>query len=258
MSSWRRLSNGDRDKVVLAIDFDSTVRPEARFDRLAGLLEPAREVWLTAQPDAAEREPLPPEAYLTFWGDRPAGRVDTVMGYCVGCVFAPALADVIALDQGERPALLLVDPEPVVTASLHRDFEKAVGGMTVLTETERATAVAEARTLCLTAGDDFAAAAAGVVKLYATTAGAAFERLGVDEETSEDLLGLFRSYVSYLSAGFALEPERGWASAVALTSSLSSPGARYAASAQRFPIGSEDMLSDRRVADAVRLFLEKR
>lgn len=258
MSSWRRIGEGSTDKTILAVDFDSTARPEAGFRQFAGLLKPARELWLTMQPDAADTEILSAKAYLDFWRARPEGRIDTLVGYCVGCVFLPALADAIEQAQGERPALLLIDPEVVVTASIYRDFTKAVNAMAILSEEERAGAVTEALSVCQTAGDDFAAAAVGVVKLYESTAGKAFETLGLDEETSEDLLGLFRSYVSYLSAAYELKPEAGWASGVALTSAQSSSGASHAASEQSFPIGTEAMLSDERVAAAAHKFLEER
>ncbi|MGH3758440.1 hypothetical protein [Actinophytocola sp.] len=258
MSSWRRIGEGSADRMILAVDFDSTARPEAGFRTFAGLAKFAGEIWLTTQPDAAEREFLSAEAYLDFWSARPEGRIEALVGFCVGCVFLPALADAIEQAQGSRPALLLIDPEPVVTASIYRDFKNTVEAMGILSEDERAAAVAEAQSVCETAGDDFDSAAVGVVKLYETTAGTAFDRLGLDEETSEDLLGLFRSYVSYLHAAAALKPEQGWAACVALTSAQSSPGAPHAASERSFPIGTEHMLADERVAEAARDVFEER
>ncbi|MGW4059290.1 hypothetical protein ACWEGE_13465 [Amycolatopsis sp. NPDC004747] len=257
MSSWRRIGEGSSDKVILAVDFDSTARPEAGFRTFAGRVKPAGEMWLTSQPEAAEREFLPAGTYLDFWAERPGGRVDALVGFCVGCVFLPALADAVERAQGSRPALLLIDPEPVVTASIQRDFGNAVEAIGVLSAEERAAAVEEARAVCETAGDDFASAAAGVVKLYEATAGTAFERLGLDEETSEDLLGLFRSYASYLNAAHALDPVPGWAGGVALTSAGSSPGAPHAAAERSFPVASGRMLDDERVADAARGFFEE-
>jgi hypothetical protein len=258
VSSWRRIGEGSSDRMILAVDFDSSARPEAGFPAFAGLVGAAGEMWLTTQPEAADREFLPAGTYLDFWAARPEGRVDALVGFCVGCVFLPVLADAIERAQGTRPALLLIDPEPVVTASILRDFENTVEAMGLLSEEERVAAVEEARSVCETAGDDFGSAAVGVVKLYEATAGAAFERLGLDEETSEDLLGLFRSYVSYLGAAHALHPEAGWAEGVALTSAGSSPGAPHARAERSFPVGTEKMLADARVAGAAREFFEER
>jgi hypothetical protein len=257
MSGWRRVGGGDPDRTILAVDFDSTVRAEARFPQFAALL-PAGALWLTDQPEAAEKELLPVEAYLEFWADRPQGRVDAIVGFCVGAVFAPALAEAIARDQGEPPAQILIDPEPMVTASLVKDFRTAVGAMPILTPEERAAATAQVQAVCAAAGDDVGAATPGVITVYEASAGTAFDRLDLDPETREDLLGMFRSYLSYLHAAWQLRPEAGWAPALALTSSASSPGARYAAREQRFPIDTAAMLADQRVADATHRFLEER
>ncbi|WP_412077695.1 hypothetical protein ACLF6K_25395 [Streptomyces xanthophaeus] len=264
--SWRRIGEGDPRRTVLAVDFDSTARPEAGFRRLAPLLPAGREIWLTGQPDAAERQLLDAEAYLGWWRERPEGargHVDTVMGYCVGGVFASALADEIGRQQGTRPALLLFDPEPVEAMSLYRDLRKAVGAMTVLSEEERTGYVTEALTVCeaLTASenvDDFRATALQVVKVYESAAGLAFDRLGLDEETADDLMGMFRSYLSYLSAARELSPEEGWATALALTSARSSPGAPLALRERSFPLGTEELLDSQDVAQAVHRFLEER
>ncbi|MFF1717786.1 hypothetical protein [Streptomyces sviceus] len=257
--SWRRIGEGDPARTVLAVDFDSTGRPEADFRRLAAHLTPRREIWQTTQPAEAEHELLSAADYLSRWRRLPEGprHIDTIMGYCVGAVFAAALADEIAEEQGERPALLLLDPEPVERLSLYRDFRKTVDTLTVVPEQERSGAIAEV--VRVTAGDDdFTAVAAHVVKAYETVAGTAFDLLGFDEETSEDLLGLFRSYVSYLHAARQLNPEPGWATALALTSAAGGPGAVHACAVQSFPVDTAALLDTPDVAEAVHRFLLER
>lgn len=266
--SWRRISQGDPHGKILAVDFDTSARPEAGFKQLAARLVPHREIWLTTQPDAADRELLPAAEYLRHWQDQPGepgGQVTVIMGYCVGGVFAAALADRIGHQQGSRPALLLFDPEPVVIASLHRDFATAVSAMSILAEQERADWIAEAGAAC--AADDRAAsdipastsafdtAARQVIKLYEAAAGRAFDQLGLDPETSEDLLAVYRSYVSYLSAAQQLDPAGGWAEAAALTSANSSPGARCAAAEQCFGVSTAELLDTGDVAAAASRFL---
>ncbi|MFD4012217.1 hypothetical protein ACFWRX_25600 [Streptomyces albidoflavus] len=258
-NSWRRIGEGDPARTVLAVDFDSTGRPEADFRRLAARLTPGREIWQTTQPVEAEHELLSAADYLSRWRRLPEGprRIDTVMGYCVGAVFAAALADEIAEAQGERPALLLLDPEPVERQSLYRDFRKTVDTLTVVPEQERSAAIAEVVRVTA-ADDDFTGLAAQVVKAYETVAGTAFDLLGFEEETSEDLLGLFRSYVSYLHAARQLDPEPGWATALALTSADGGPGAVHARAVRRFPADTAALLDTPDVAEAVHRFLWER
>jgi hypothetical protein len=258
--SWQRISEGDPRRTVLAVDFDSPARPEAGFRRLAALLEGGREIWLTTQPDAAEKELLPARTYLEQWCELPEGfdgHVDTVMGYCVGGVFASALADEIARRQGARPALLLFDPEPVDSLSPYRDFKKAVDTMAVLSPEEREGYIAEALTVC-EAAQDFGATALQIVKLYETAAGLVFDRLGLDEETADDLMGLFRSYLSYLYAARELRPEEGWSRAVALNSAGPGQGAPSVLRERVFPLGTEELLDNQDVAEAAQRFLQER
>lgn len=258
-ASWRRISEGDPNRAVLAVDFDSTARPEAEYRDLAGLLEPSREIWQVTQPESSETSLLPAAEYVRWWQELPDGvRVDTVTGFCVGAVFAPALADAVAERQGVRPALLLVDPEPMDRLSLHRDVGKVVGSMTTLSEEERAGYLDEVLAACEAPGAEFPAVAGQVVTIYETAVGVVFDRLGLDEEAGEDLRGLFRSYVSYLAAARSLEPEPGWAPATALTSARPGPGAAHCRTELAFPVDNAGMLKDRDVAAAVDRFLRER
>jgi hypothetical protein len=122
--------------------------------------------------------------------------------------------------------------------------------MTVLSEPERAGYRARAEAAHAAGGADFGAAAAGITAVYEAAAGQAFGRLGLDEEESEDLLELFRSYVRYLTAAREMTPEPGWADATALTSAGSSPGAPHAREELGFDTTTAALLEDDRVADA--------
>ncbi|MFC8450019.1 hypothetical protein [Kitasatospora sp. NPDC057223] len=246
---WRRIGDGD-GATVLAVDYDSAGRPEAGFDRLAA--QPALAglaLWHAVQPETGPDTTA--EHYLRLWQRPPAaaGPVEAVLGYCVGAVFTGELADRIAERQGFRPQVLLFDPEPVDHGSVLRDFLKALDAMAVLSETERAAYRARAEAVHAAGVTDFAAAAAGITAVYEAAAGEAFERLGLDEEDSEELLDLFRSYVRYLTAARQLAPEPGWAAATALTSAGSSPGARYAGRELGFDTTTAALLEDGRVAE---------
>jgi hypothetical protein len=123
--------------------------------------------------------------------------------------------------------------------------------MSILTTEEKQQLSTEANQVCQAAGSNFSAAATQVVKLYEEAVGTAFDRLELDTALGEEFAQVFRSYVSYLTAGSQLSPEEGWQLGIALTSQGSSPGARHALKEINFPVRSGDLLRDPRVADAV-------
>ncbi|MBB5907977.1 hypothetical protein [Actinoalloteichus hymeniacidonis] len=238
---------------MLAVDFDSAVRPIAGFGQLVELMDFNRAFWHSRQPPSSTRDRLSAEEYLDHWAEVPhgGGNIDAVLGYCVGCVFAPALVERIEQVQGHRPELLLFDPEPAVVSSLYQDFRETVESVSILSGAEREQLVIEAGKACLDAGDDFDAAAAQVIELYEAAVSTAFARLSLDPVLIGEFTQVFRSYVSYLSAAAELSPEDGWQSGIALTARGSSPGARHARKELSFPVGSADLLRDRRVAETV-------
>ncbi|WP_215545432.1 hypothetical protein [Amycolatopsis sp. CA-230715] len=240
-------------KAVLVVDFDFTGRPEANFGHFLELLELDRGIWQTTQPPAAAREPVPAERYLDFWSQLPeaaTGRVQALLGYCVGGAFLPALADRLEQAQDEPIDLVLFDPEPVTVASLHDDFRKTVDLMSALSADEKTDLVANAREICVPEAE-FTSAARKVSDLYRDAVGTAFARLGLDESLSEEFVQVFQSYVSYLAAAAELSPQDGWGRGVALTSRESSPGAVHAAEELNFLVRPGDLLGDPRVAEAV-------
>ncbi|MFG2844711.1 hypothetical protein ACGF12_16285 [Kitasatospora sp. NPDC048296] len=250
--AWRRIGDGEGGRTVLAVDYDATGRPEATFDELAA--HPALAgltLWHAVQPETGPGATACAEDYLRAWQRPPVdGPVEAVLGYCVGGVFTGELADRLAERQGFRPQVLLFDPEPVDDGSVLRDFLKTLDTMTILSEPERAEYRAKAEAARAAGGADFGAAAAGITAVYEAAAGEAFERLGLDEEESEDLLDLFRSYVRYLTAAREMT-EPGWAAATALTSAGSSPGAPHAREELGFDTTTAALLEDDRVAEAV-------
>lgn len=60
LRTWRDLSGGDAGSVLLAIDFDATGRPEARFTDLAAAPGPGYPLWETVPAAVA-----PPTARAT-------------------------------------------------------------------------------------------------------------------------------------------------------------------------------------------------
>jgi hypothetical protein len=250
-NSWRRLRAGTVNRSVLAVDFDLTGRPEANFGNFAEVSDLDHEIWQTVAPRNSAQDLLSVREYLDFWASGVSGQVDAIMGYCVGCVFLPALADRLEQAHGRRPALLLFDPQPVVVANLYQDFGKIVELMSVLSGPEKQRLRTEGGRICEAAAGDFPAAAAEMVDLYDNAIGVAFTRLNLDDAMRTEFTEMFRSYASYLTAASRLSAESGWGTGTALTSQGSSPGAKSAHTEICFPVRSTDLLRDPRVADAV-------
>ncbi|TDV49753.1 hypothetical protein [Actinophytocola oryzae] len=249
--SWRRVRVGTVERSVLAVDFDFTGRPEANFGDFAEVSDLDHALWQTVAPRDSARDLLPANEYLDFWAAGVGGRVDAVMGYCVGCVFLPALADRIESACGRRPELVLFDPQPVSVADLHRDFGRIVELITTLSGPERQRLLIEGGNVCDAAGDDFPKAATQIVGLYDDAISAAFTRLALDNAMRAEFTEMFRSYVSYLAAAARLSADVDWAAGTALTSQGSSAGAKSARTEICFPVRPADLLRDARVADAV-------
>ncbi|GAA2604026.1 hypothetical protein [Streptomyces axinellae] len=250
---WVKIGEGPEKEIILAVDFDVTGRLEANFRDLVGLLPEPVAVWQTVPPAESYRRMLATQDYLTFWREYPGkGRkpVSTVLGYCVGSVFASELADEIEKAQGSRPRLLLFDPEMPNTLSLYRDFGKVTEMMSVLSAEEKQQLLERAEEVRAEHGEEFDAVSGRLIELYEEAGGAAFERLGLDEDLGAELLGLFRAYVSYLAAARKLDPSRGWREATAITSVGSSTGARQAVEELRFETSHDELLRSPQAAAA--------
>ncbi|MFF8282108.1 hypothetical protein ACF06W_05210 [Streptomyces albus] len=245
VNNWAKIGDGPEEETVLAVDFDVTGRLEANFRDLVGLLSEPVAVWQTVPPAESYRRMLTTEDYLASWREYPEkGRkpVGTVLGYCVGSVFAAELVDEIERTQGSRPRILLFDPEMPNTLSLYRDFGKVTEMMSVLSAEEKQQLLARAEEVRAEHGEEFDTVSARLIELYEEAGGAAFERLGLDEDLGAELLGLFRAYVSYLAAARKLDPSRGWSEATAITSAGSSTGARQAVKELRFEASHDELL----------------
>src|SRR5690349_16843380 len=128
---WRVLAEPDHaERVILAIDFDATGRPEARFSDLAPRLKVDCAFWETVPPDLKTERTASGEAYVDYWWaafERRPRPVAAVMGFCGGAVYAAALSERVAAWQGSEPLLLLFDPEIAVPQTLVWQFHKVVG-----------------------------------------------------------------------------------------------------------------------------------
>jgi hypothetical protein len=217
---WRQVADGRGDEVVLAIDFKSG-RPEPGFGDLArvlkvpfGMVEPV--------PPAVDPSAGVGERYLDEWERliRASGlRVRGVMGYCAGGALACALAARLGAG-GDRPAVVLFDPDEVSGAMIFYQFMLAVQQFNEFSDPdELSDAIDRARAIC----DDPALplVADRLPAEYREIATRAFAEMGLeDDENVADLVMRFGQFVHYLLASW----EAGYGTADASTLAIMSDG----------------------------------
>lgn len=265
LRTWRDLSGGDAGSVLLAIDFDATGRPEARFTDLAAALGPGYPLWETVPAAVA---PADGEGYVKRWADEilEIGRpVRGVLGFCAGAAFAPAVADRLATG-GERPPLLLFDPEVITPLSLYWQYAKVIEfAATSLTPAEMAEAQdagrhAQQRT------PDVEELGAELLRQFRTYAGNAFDRMGLSPARAEELMSTFTAFMDYLVAAAGTDPVPAWRSATVFTSTSPTSGlnglramdpsiGEVAGRELRFDLTHGELLRDEAVARTVRELL---
>jgi hypothetical protein len=226
LSTWRELVSGTGDDVVLAIDFDATGRPEARFADLAPRLTLGAAVWETV-PLGMEKLAGPSgESYVKRWAEevRASGRnVLGVLGFCAGGAFAPTLAETIGQWQ-QTPQLILFDPEIVTPLTMYWQFTKVIEVATSsLTPAELAAARDDARR-AQERIPDIEPLADELLSIFRRVGGIAFPRLGLDTERGEEVVALFASFIGYLCAAGQFDPLDAWQQATVVSSTSPTSG----------------------------------
>jgi hypothetical protein len=208
--AWHRLSEGGAAHRVLAVDFDATGRHEATFRDLVRALPGPLTVWHATPPPAGQ-------PFLDWWAGQVPDEVTAVLGYCAGGVFACALADDLERRTGRRPTVVLFNPGPPTVATVHRDFGAVFDAMAALDESEGG--ALRARLAAATVDtDDLGLVGSRLLEIHQDACRRIFPRMDIDPDVGEQLSGLLRSYVSYLTAARRLPPRPAWAAATSLFS----------------------------------------
>ncbi|MET8630699.1 hypothetical protein ABZW30_44615 [Kitasatospora sp. NPDC004669] len=270
--SWRTLvDGGGSEGIVLAVDFDTTGRPEARFSDLVANLPGGLTVWETVPPEAGTPATRSGAGFLDHWSarleaERP--QVRALLGFCAGSVYASALADRISAWQDSEPLLLIFDPEISVAQTLMWQYHKVVGFMSSVISAED---VATARAAGQEVHDRTPAIGAlkdGLVALIREIGEPAFSKVGLDEVRREELFSVFESFLCYLAAASEIDPLDRWRDAVAFSSASPLSGLRAmrasGVAGERLAVAREleidvehgAMLSHKGLADAVAEILE--
>lgn len=253
-STWQILRKGDQSELTLTVDFTSTGRTQACFRDLVPMVETTGDIWETVAPPTGEHRSG--EDYVARWvrGVQKRERVvSTVIGYCVGAVYAAPLAERLAELQGSAPRLIVLDPELPNIAGLYRDFHGAGGALTTILTPEELTkfhADGEAvrEKYGLTDITLIGPALSGIFRSATEVAGV---RLGLDEDLRAELGDSFASFVAYLRAATEIDPLPVWRQAAAITSVHSTQREFEFAENVRLEVDHDQMLRHQDVAAAV-------
>ncbi|MFD9392986.1 hypothetical protein ACFWBB_20430 [Streptomyces sp. NPDC060000] len=267
LGEWKVLADGsDPGAVVLAVDFDTTGRPEARFSDLVANLTTGLTVWESIPPDAGTAAEWSGKEYIDHWARKIAAErpdVRAVMGYCAGSVFAATLAERVADLQGTAPLLLLFDPEITVAQTLLWQFSKVVGFMSSVLPAQDIEAAREAGRRAYEQTPQVGPLKQNLTRLVREVGEPAFTRAGLDRTRREELFAAFASFMGYLAAAADLDPFPRWRSATALSSCSPTSGLNgiraAGVGADQVSVGREitfdvehaTMLADRAIAATV-------
>lgn len=234
-TEWRILKNGAKNDFVLAVDFYSPGRSEATFSDLAPALSVPSTVWETMQPEPGTEDDMTGEDYLTRWLDAlPDGEIRGVLGFCVGGVYASALARRIGERRGTQPAVVMFDPEPVSAIVLYWQFHKLLDKLVgVLTPQE----IEESKTVGFAeadGADDLVVLGDSLIKLYREVGHVGLGRLGLNEARRNEMMSWFDAYVHYLVGATQVDTAVDLSTCTVINSDAPADG-RHLVEAPRFP-----------------------
>jgi hypothetical protein len=266
-NSWNVISDVDSDQVVLGIDFPVTGRAEADFAELMtkiGSRWPRYRFLETVPPDIGLAGRPSPDAYTGQWvQDVQQGQwqVVAVLGYCVGGVLAARVCESISQRQ-PPPQVILFDPqfsdERLFRAEAYRVF-----GLIKPFLTDDKIGYAKERIDEITGSglDDMTDIGTGLVELYREMGSVAFAKLGLDDTRQKEMVRIFESYMSWLSAASRIDPTPVWrlssaimsADYVALAGQDSSVGAARGSVGHQIPVEARhgDLLRSDSVVEMV-------
>lgn len=253
--TWKVLNEGgSAEPVVLAVDFAVSGRPESTFSDLGRLLARGVPLWETRQPEPEQARTFGGEDFASYWvrGVRDTGRpVRAVLGYCVGGLYAARVAQLLAAEQDEAPAVVLFDPEPPHRAGMVADFRAAVARLSSVLSPEESALAGQAADEAAQQSAGIAALGAALTEVFTGIAGAAFDRAGLPTGLADELSGAYAAFVAYIAAAAAFDPAVSWAGATALTTPAADPHARYASRLIPVDAAHDDILRSPLTADVL-------
>ncbi|MBO1419455.1 hypothetical protein [Streptomyces sp. FH025] len=225
-NAWSVITAPTSKSLILGVDFPAAGRREAGFEDLAEKMGPAwaGHGFLQTTPPPVRLADRPAGDYYTdFWlrdGDWDAYEVVAVLGYCVGGVYAGEIAERLAQRQGTAPKVILFDAQVTDLQLLESEIHKMIGlAGPVFTADEAEHARKRAAEIVGTPSIGLLDAAVEIVGLYREMASIAFQRIGLAEARRDEVVRLFESYMTWLSAASQIDPSRAWGGSLSITSS---------------------------------------
>lgn len=251
---WNTLSAGTSAECVLIIDFSAEAgRQTGSFSELVPLLPGRYTVWAPHHDTWGDPTDTDPAARLAEWlaGAGHFGPdVVAVVGYCAGYGLAAAFADHLA--GPKPPALILLDPLPVLPQTLLHEYLEAVGQFAPVLQAEvigRAVEWAKERA---EQDNDLLTLARRLTASYTDLAADGCRELGIDTEYGEQLVRRLSGYLSYLViASTAPPPRNGPALVLRSSEPVSAAWAEPYPDAPRLNTSRADLLRSQEVADMV-------
>jgi hypothetical protein len=231
LESWKVLTAGSRPDLVLAVDYSSTGRRESGFPDLAEDLDRSYPLWETAQPPLGAEATMSAQDYIDRWVDeaRATGRpVRAVLGYCVGSVFAGAIAAEIARWQPTPPLLVVFDPSVPISSNLMLDFDNVLTHYAGILGADQVAQAQESARGAYAANDDFQWLSARYAEIFREVVVTAFDREGLEPEHATELADTFLSFIGYLNAARPLDPKPWWANGIAVSAVPPTEHAQFA------------------------------
>jgi hypothetical protein len=227
---WKTLTpDSSSDELVLAVDFDTTGRPEARFSDLVTNLQTDLSIWESVPPPAGTPAAESAAGYIDLWAgsiEQEKPRVRALLGFCAGSVYAAALAERIAAIQDDAPLLLLFDPEITVSQTLMWQFYKVMGFMSGTISDAEVAQAREAGQRVHDQSSEIVALKRDLVALVRRIGEPAFTRVGLDSARQDELFSVFEAFMSYLAAASEINPIERWRTATAFSSMSALSGLR--------------------------------
>jgi hypothetical protein len=267
LACWEAISGSDSGRVVLAVDFP-TDRRRARFAELSAGIGPRYRFLQIRPPTVHSVQRLRGAECVGRWVEdirKDPHQVHAVLGYCVGSVYAAAIAAGIARRQ-PMPKVILFDPQFPGTKYLAHEFLREIDAISSLLSdqeiehTRKAAAEISGQVSC-----DLADAAAEMAGIYSELTSLAFERVGIGSAYNGRFIAPVGSYISWLAAAGKIDPSSVWKRSTAIVSSDYAglaPGNRVGGGDDpigqqiRFGAGHDDLLRSDSVARAVADLLE--
>lgn len=222
--SWSVISAPTSNRIILGVDFPAAGRREAGFPELVTGMGSAWSAYgflQTVPPTVGLADRPTGDSYTEHWmgdGDWERYEVVAVFGYCVGSVYAAEIARRLTLTQSTEPKVVLFDPQLTDIQLLANEMHKMISmAGPVFSEEEaeqgrrRATEIVESSAVLVDA-------AVEIVALYRELATLAFQRIGLSDARRDEVVRLFESYMTWLSAAAQVDPSAVWQRSIGITS----------------------------------------